>query len=98
MKTQRNSEEMFALIEEMEKSGSSAKDFCSAKGISYSTLQYWIAKYRKCHSASQGKCDSSFIPLNVDPSVSVMDMIFPSGVRIVFHQGVQADFIRQLLS
>jgi hypothetical protein len=97
MKTQRNSDEMFALIEELKTSGASARDFCSVKGISYATLQYWIAKYKK-HQDSPSKSDSSFIPLNIDASGSCMDIIFPSGVRIVFHQPVQADFVRQLLS
>lgn len=94
-------ESMFALIEQMEHSALSKREFCSAHDIAYTTFQYWFTKYNKAGKGFAENESSGFIPLDlgtVHSSNGAIEMVFPKGIKIIFHHAVQADFLRSLLT
>ena len=92
---------MFSLVEVWKSSGQKQRVFCQEKDLAYSKFQYWLKRYREYHS--QGASEP-FIAVSVrkeavasQQSVA-MELVFPDGRRLVFNQGVEAGFLRTLLS
>lgn len=93
---------MFSLIEVWKKSGQSRKAFCQEKDLALSKFQYWYKKYQQSHQ-----------PVDVEPFMSVtvrskpsgtkavapgsMEILWPDGRRLIFHQEVEVSFLRALL-
>ncbi len=93
---------MFSLIEQCEQTGLSKREFCEQNNDAYTTFQYWFTKYNKAKIVPVENKPPGFIPLNFSTSNTstgaAIEMIFPNGTRIVFHQGVQVDFLRGLMA
>lgn len=96
---------MFALIEQWKTRGLSQKSFCQQHQIQYSVFHYWYKLYRKAHP--QDTLDnnpthnaSCFIPLHLQSALSTLshtELIYPDGRRLVFHQQVDAHFLKALI-
>ncbi len=88
--------QMFDHIDQWQQSGLSQKAFCEQVKLSYHIFHYWYKLYRNKESGSV----SSFIKLAVSsPSVcSAAEILLPDGKRILFHQGVSADYLKALIS
>ena len=86
-------EQMDATIKEWQQSGLSKKDFCLQRGITYHTFHYWYKRL----SGSVG-----FAEVNVRPSShfssSAYELIFPSGVRMMFTEQPSVQWLRELVS
>lgn len=88
---------MFSLIEVWKKSGKTQREFCQEKDIAYSKFQYWMKKYND-HSSPEG-C-GEFIPVVVkdQPKTdAAMELVFPDGRRLIFHQAVEVTYLQALL-
>ncbi len=98
----RSSEDWRGLIEKWQVSELTQKDFCNQESIAYSGFHYWFKKFReeKALPPSAG----GFIPVNVTPSRSevnqpaAIELVMPDGRRVHFHEGVDVEFLRALLS
>jgi hypothetical protein len=98
-------QKMFDLIEQWKTSGLSQKAFCQQHQVRYSVFHYWYKQYRVAHP--QDNLDnnpthnaSSFIPLQLNscfPTASHTELIYPDGRRLVFHQQVDAHFLKALI-
>ena len=90
---------MFSLIEVWKKSGKTQREFCQEKDIAYSKFQYWMKKYSE--QSSLGKDPGGFVPVvvnNEPKSSAVMELVFPDGRKLVFHQAVEVSYLQALLS
>ncbi len=91
---------MFSLIEIWKSSEQSQHEFCKDKDLDRNKFQYWFRKYRAVQSANG--TDTKFfkqIKLKEHPPVSAaIEVIFPDGRKLIFHQPVEASFLRTLLS
>jgi hypothetical protein len=89
---------MFSLIEIWKGSGKTQKEFCKEKDIAYHKFHYWFKKYNEQHSQSS---ESGFTQVTVSkdiPSSSCgIEVIYPDGRKLIFHQPVAASFLRSLL-
>lgn len=90
---------MFSLIEVWKKSGKTQREFCQEKDIAYSKFQYWMKKYGEQSSltGSQG----GFVPVvmkNEVNSRAMMELVFPDGKKLIFHQAVEVSYLHALLS
>lgn len=93
---------MFSLIEIWKGSGQSQINFCKEKNIAYHRFHYWFKKYTdlnteeetdpKAQSFSQIKLPS------VNSTGGTIELIYPDGRRVIFHQPVEAAFLRTLLA
>ena len=90
---------MFSLIEVWKESGKTQREFCQEKDIAYSKFQYWMKKYGE--QSRLGKDSGGFVPVvvNNEPKGSaVMELVFPDGRKLVFHQAVEVSYLQALLS
>jgi len=94
-------EQKQAFIEAFESSGLSAPRFAALHGVNYQTLVYWIKKRRgvsEDHPALR-----SLVPAVIDPpsagnsSAAPVEILLPSGVRILMHTPGQMDLAMDLV-
>jgi hypothetical protein len=94
-------QKMFDLIGQWKTSELSQKAFCLQHQVPYGLFHYWYKRYREVHNAA-GPMGSSFIPLQIDP-VTVLtggshyELIYPDGRRLLFHQPVDAGFLKAVI-
>lgn len=90
---------MFSLIEIWKQSGKSQQEFCREKELDYHQFQYWLRRYKQTHEAPLP--DSGFTQVKLKPQnvsmASFIELVFPDGRKVVFHQPVEAAFLRSLL-
>lgn len=87
------------LIEGWKQSDLTQAQFCKQQGISYYKFQYWCKKLRKQNNVQQ-QPERHFIRLKVKEPVhtaAAIEIHFPGGERLFFHQAVEAAYIKNLL-
>jgi|SRR5690606_11726331 len=91
---------MFSLIEVWKGSGKTQRDFCKEKEIAYSKFQYWLRKYNEGQSAGNESPGFVTIPVRRQPDqrAGALELVYPDGRRLIFHQDVDPSFLRALLS
>ena len=91
-------QQMFSLIEAWRSSGQPRQAFCKEQGITYHRFGYWHKRYREHHKSTPAP-SPSFIPIAVAaPANPAAEIIYPDGRRLLFHQEVEATFLKALLS
>lgn len=91
---------MFSLIEIWKGSDKSQQEFCKEKDLDYHKFQYWFRKYKAIHFPdliTDKKFSFKEIKLKPQPSAPAVELVFPDGRKIIFHQPVEAAFLRSLL-
>ena len=94
-KTDRNKAKFFSLIQVYKKSGLAQKVFCKEHHIAYSTFQYYLAKYRKNESVSGSFVE--IIPVGKNNATTVIEIIFPTGAKIICGPQSDISLIRSLI-
>jgi hypothetical protein len=98
-KVHRSEESMLALVSQWQSSGMSQNIFCKCQGLPYSVFQYWLKKFRK----SSGEDGSEFIEMKVSEEANQaegkgeIEVIFPSGAKVIFKACPDVSFIRSLV-
>jgi len=98
----RSSKDWRELIEKWQASDLTQKEFCAQQSIAYSGFHYWFKKFREDKVLS--RADSGFIPVKITSSASknnrtaALELVMPDGRRVNFHDGVEVEFLRALLS
>lgn len=90
---------MFDLIAQWKTSGLSQKAFCLQYEVQYCVFHYWYKRYRQVHNIPTDNA-SSFIALHINdplPTASHAELVFPDGRRLLFHQPVDAHFLKALI-
>lgn len=91
--------QMFSMIEQWRTSGLTQKAFCEQRSIRYYVFHYWYKRYKMQQS---GVADNagSFVKLQVaKPSSSGgVEINFPGGIRILFHEPVSSNYLKALVS
>ena len=89
---------MFSLIEVWKSSGKTQKEFCQEKDLAYHKFHYWFKRYKG--QTCQAPDESAFVSVSMQPSLnaSKLEVVYPDGRRLIFHQGVEASFLRTLLA
>lgn len=92
-------QKMVTLIEQWKSSGQSQKAFCRQHEIQYCVFHYWYKQYREANNAGPQSV-SSFIALQAPscfPTASQAELIYPDGRRLLFHQPVEAHFLKTII-
>ncbi|MCO5238159.1 MAG: hypothetical protein M9933_18025 [Chitinophagaceae bacterium] len=87
------------IIERWKQSHLSQVQFCKQEGISYYKFQYWCRKLRR-QANRQQRAEPDFVKLNIKEPVqttAIIEIHFPGGQRLFFHQAVEPDYIKTLL-
>lgn len=92
-------QQMFELIEHWKQSGISQNAFCEQQSIRFHKFYYWYKCYRKENDISDEN-NQGFVKLKIEnPSVaSSVEIHFPGGVRVLFHEPVNSNYLKTLIS
>ena len=97
--------QMYSIIEKYFASNLSRKTFCEREGITYSTFQWWLGKYRQHQSGNDNQTTqqiNDFVPIHVtapessDSRASACHIEYPNGV-VVRLGDIDVQLIRQLV-
>ena len=94
-------QQMFAMIQSWQQSGLTQKAYCQEHAVSYHIFHYWYKLFRSSQSSAK---EPGFISLQTEPSPSLVstpahtELLLPDGKRLLFHQPVSSDYLRQLIS
>jgi hypothetical protein len=97
-------QQMFRLIEQWQQSGFSQKAYCEEQSIRYHVFHYWYKRYRQEHTiATQPGVDnnnkSSFVKVQIaKPAAGAVEIHYPGGLRICFHEPVSSNYLKALIS
>ena len=92
-------QKMFALIEGCSASGLTQKQWCAEHAITMHQFQYWNRRYKAVRHA-QPAIGPAFIPMTL-PSLTaqpIAELHYPDGRRLLIHAGIDAPFLKALLS
>jgi hypothetical protein len=96
-----NSSLMFEKIKEWQQSGLTQTAWCQSHQLAYHQFHYWYKRFKEQSASSATPAPQSpFIRLDVQPVIDVpcyAEVICPDGCRILFHQGVEAGYLKTLL-
>ncbi len=92
-------QQMFSMIEQWRTSGLTQKAFCQQRSIRYYVFHYWYKRYKIQQSGVEDNA-GSFVKLQVaKPSSSGgVEINFPGGIRILFHEPVSSNYLKALVS
>lgn len=91
--------QMFEMIEHWQQSGLTKKAYCQQQSIKHHSFYYWY----KCYRTEHGKADNNsrgFAKLKIDRAViaASVEIHFPDGVRLLFHESVSSSYLKALIS
>ena len=91
--------QMFKFIEEWQQSKLTQKEYCGQQSIKYHVFHYWYKCYRQQQPGAVGK-SSSFVKLQIAKQVtgSAIEILFPGGIRLFFHEPVSSNYLKALIS
>ena len=92
-------EQMFKLIEQWQQSGVTQNAFCQQQSIRYHVFHYWYKRYREQQANSQINT-ASFVKLQIAKPITAgsVEINYPGGTRIIFHEPVSSGFLKALVS
>ena len=99
-------QQMFSMIGCWQQSGLTQKSYCEQHSIRYHVFHYWYKKYRDTQLSDK---QAGFIALQLKPASSTAsittlpatvhtELVLADGRRLIFHQGVSADYLKALIS
>lgn len=89
---------MFSLIEVWKKGDQTQQDFCKEKELDYQQFQYWLRRYKQ--TIEPGLTQGQFTQVKLRTPVvtsGALELVFPDGRKLIFHQPVDAAFVRSLI-
>ena len=91
-------EQMFSMIEQWQGSGLTQKAFCEQQSLRYHTFYYWYKCYRR-QPAGPDENNPSFVKLKIakPPAAGSIEIHYPGGFRLIFHEPVSAIYLKALL-
>jgi hypothetical protein len=90
---------MFDMIEQWQQSGLTKKAYCQQQSIKHHTFYYWYKCYRQQHPDMDNK-SSSFVKLQIEKCTATpsVEIYFPGGIRLLFHDPVSSNYLKVLIS
>jgi hypothetical protein len=91
-------QQMFKLIGHWQQSTLIQKAYCLEQSIKYHVFHYWYKRYRQEQSVTVGN-SSPFIKLQLAKPVTAgaIEIHFPSGIRLFFHEPVSSNYLKALI-
>jgi hypothetical protein len=95
-----NQQKMFEGIVRWQQSGLSQITWCKKNNIPYSVFHYWYRRFRNQQISKKQRKSDGFVQLLVQDPASVnpwCELVLGDGKKLLFHQHVPVEFIRNLL-
>lgn len=103
-KDQKNrQEEMYLAIELWQESGLSQRAYCKQEGLTRSSFEYWLKKYRReDNQRRSSNIPNTFIPVEISPAQAIpsghIHITYPNGIRVSCPVGIPATMLKTLLT
>ena len=94
--SRRTATDMYPLMEIYLSGAATQKQFSAEHGMSVAVLNYWLAKYRR-----QSSDTGAFLeirPVAREPQNPLLEVCYPSGVRLRIFTPLRAAYLDHLLS
>ena len=92
-------QQMYAMIASWQQSGLSQKAYCEQNSIRYHVFHYWYKRYRDRQPPSK---EAGFVALHLQPFSGLpaagIELVLVDGKRLLFHQPVEAGYLKALIS
>lgn len=91
---------MFSLIEVWKNSEKTQQEFCREKELEYNKFQYWLRKYKTAYGPIKEESSTGFMRVKIKEAEKVggcVELVYPDGRKLIFHQAVEASFLRSLM-
>ena len=91
--------QMFQMIEQWKQSGLSQRAFCGQQSMRFHKFYYWYKCYRRQHETIDNHSER-FVKLKIEKSsvASSVEVHFPGGIHVVFHEPVSSNYLKTLIS
>ncbi len=91
--------QMFEMIEQWQQSGLSQKTFCEQQSVKFHTFYYWYKRYRHQY-LNVDNTSSPFVKLQIAKPLAtgLVEINYPGGIRIIFHEGVSSSYLKAIVS
>ncbi len=91
-------EQMFNLIEQWQQSSLTQNAFCEQQSVKYHVFHYWYKRYREQQVVTND--ESSFVKLQIAKPITdgSVEIIYPGGIRLIFHEPVSCNYLKALIS
>ena len=91
--------QMFQLIEQWKQSGLSQNAFCEQHSMRFHKFYYWYKCYRRVNEIPD-EDNKGFVKLKIEKTLpaSSVEIHFPCGVRVLFHEPVSSNYLKTLIS
>ena len=91
--------QMFQLIEQWKQSGLSQNAFCEQHSMRFHKFYYWYKCYRRVNEIPD-EDNRGFVKLKIEKTLSAssVEIHFPGGVRVLFHEPVSSNYLKTLIS
>lgn len=86
-------QQMYAHVEDWQQSGLTQKAWCGQQEIPGPTFQYWLRKYRKEKSATDG-----FVAIERSGPSSGIHIRYPNGVEMILPPQVPVQTLQSLIT
>jgi hypothetical protein len=92
-------QQMFEMIEQWKQSGLSQNSFCEQQSMRFHKFYYWYKCYRRQHETMDNKSER-FVKLKIEKPLvaSSVEVHFPGGVQVLFHEPVSSNYLKALIS
>ena len=94
-KRRRTTEEMFPVVEAYLGSGMTQRAFAEERGLPLQLFVYWLGRYRRLKQNSGGFVE---IQAHSGSERPLVEVAYPSGVRLRFFSPVEPAYLERLLS
>lgn len=89
---------MFSLIEVWKKGDQTQQDFCKEKELDYQQFQYWLRRYKQTLAPGFSQTSFTQVKVKTQPVTrGALELVFPDGRKLIFHQPVDVAFVRNLI-
>ncbi len=91
-------QQMVKVIELWKQSGLSQRAFCEQQSLKFHTFYYWYKRHKQENNNSNSQ--SAFLNLQIAKPMgaSSIEIHFPGGIRLVFHEPVNSSYVKSLIS
>ena len=91
-------QQMFEMVERWKQSGLAQRTFCEQHSLKFHTFYYWLKQHKQQDSINNNQ--SGFVKLQITKpaTASSVEIHFPGGLRLIFHEPVSSSYLKSLIS
>jgi hypothetical protein len=89
--------QMFEMIEQWQQSGLSQRAFCEQQSLKFHTFYYWYKRHKQQNN-NNIKSASLKLQISKPTATSSVEIFFPGGIHLLFHEPVSSTYLKALIS